>query len=298
MASRHSASARAVFLVSLLLAAVVAVGMARSAKLSAQQTCFGNLALLAQATLLYVADNDGRFPPHEASPTPYTCQWGADAANPWLRWPVVLDPYVHDREAYLCPGAEAPREGHGVVTRPAWIAVTPITSKGWPNGPCGSVWPPGWGGAITDSAAQGPCFDANRFRTNLGAAVGSLAGARLADIESPDHHLLWADSSRLWLKLGSILYASACRADCATLDDKADWDNCPWSQNCGAGGDFATNPDLRDRFTRHNGGSNLAFVDGHLEWLTVPRIIAAYRSGNLKGATPAEATKGKPWYLK
>lgn len=275
-----------------------AMGLSQGAKRTARQTCADNLARVAQATLLYLADNDGRFPPHESAWGLYTCQWGADQANPWLRWPVVLDSYLADRAAYLCPGVETPPQGHSVATRPAWVASGPITGKTWPEGPCGSVWPPGWGGAVTDSAVQGACLDPNRFRATIGAAVGALGDATLARVEDPRHHLMWADASRLWVNLGSVIWASACRADCADRDGRADWENCAWSQGCGAGGDFAERASRRAGFTRHHGGSNIAFVDGHVAWLSVTQMIEAYQQGRLQGAAPAGATEGKPWYLR
>jgi len=281
----------------LSIALVLGVGIARSAKLSAQQACFSNLSRLAQATLMYVADNDGRFPPGESRMEPYTCQWGANMSNPWLRWPVLLDPYLHDRAVYLCEAVEVPTAGHSVASRPAWITTHRISTKGWPNGPCAHVYPPGWGGAVTDSAVQGPCTDPARFRSTVGAAIGLLSSRKLSDVTDPTATVSWADSSRMCVNLGSIIWANACRADCADLKDKADWDNCQWSQKCGASGAFTKNPRIRARFTRHHGGSNIAFVDGHVQWLSVPRIIDAYREHKLLGAEPASATKGKPWYL-
>ncbi|GEM_PF-2528256 len=287
-----------------LLVAGLCVGAALGAPLAqgavgdARATCLANLTRLAQATLMYVADNDGRFPPQEAELGPYECQWGADNANPWLRWPVLLERYLPDRAHYLCPALDPPPEGRSVIRRPSWIASEPITTKGWPDGPCGLVYPPGWGGAITDSATQGRCTDPDRFAMSYGAAIGALAGRRLLEVEHPERHLVWADAARTYVNLGSILYANACRVDCADRDHRADWENCPWSQECGAGGDFATNPEVPPRFTRHQGGSNLAFVDGHARWMSVADMIAAYREGRLLGVEPARLTEGEPWYLK
>jgi prepilin-type processing-associated H-X9-DG protein len=282
----------------LAVASTVGVRLANTAQTTAKEVCFTNLAHLAQATLMYVNDNDGRFPPHQTPMEPYTCAWGADNSNPYLRWPVVLDPYLPDRSVYLCPESRAPRVGYGVQNHPNWITAERVTTKGYPASPCGGVYPPGWGGAITDSATQGRCGDPDRFCATVGGAMRELGGERLSSIENPQHHLLWADASRMWVNLGSILWAEACRADCADLDDQADWENCPWSQQCGAGGDFATNSEVRSRFTRHDGGSNIAFVDGHVKWMSVDQMIQAYREGQLQGAPPAPKTSGRPWYLR
>ncbi len=163
--------------ISVLIAAaicMVGAGYAQT-KLTVQQTCFSNLERLTQATLMYVSDNDGRFPPKQSPMEPYKCQWGADSSNPWLRWPVLFDPYLRDRTAYVCDGVEAPVLGHGVVSRPGFITTKPITTKGWPNGPCAHVYPPGWGGSVTDSATQTGKTDPARFRATVGAAITALS---------------------------------------------------------------------------------------------------------------------------
>lgn len=278
------------------IALVVGAGYAQT-KLTVQQACFNNLQRLAQATLMYVADNDDRFPPNQTPVEPYTCQWGADNSSPWLRWPVVLDPYLRDRSPYLCKGVEALPLGHSVATRPGWITDRPITTKSWPNGPCGGVFPPGWGGGVTDSAVQSGVLDPGRFLATVGAATAALSAKQLSSVGDPKHTIVWADSSRMSLNLGSLIWANVCRADCANLKDKADWDNCSWSRKCGADEPFTRSAPLRARSTRHNGGSNIAFVDGHVEWVSAPRIIEDYRSHKLLGVEPANATGGKPWYL-
>ncbi|MDH4179034.1 MAG: hypothetical protein OEV33_00870 [Armatimonadota bacterium] len=279
-------------------ACLLGAGLAHTNGIGPREICLANLSRLAQATRMYVADNDDRFPPHQSPMEPYECQWGADNSNPWLRWPVVLNEYVRDRAIYSCPAAEMPPGRRRVVIHPHWIANERISSKGWPNGPCGSVWPSGWGGEMTDSASQGACEDTGRFSASVGAAVASLSEKRLAEIEHPEQYVMWADSSRIWLNLGSVLWASACRADCADLDGQADWENCAWSQQCGAGGDFATNAKVRERFTRHADGSNIAFVDGHVEWMSSEEIMQAYRDDKLTGIAPHGKTKGEPWYFK
>ena len=150
---------------------------------------------------------------------------------------------------------------------------------------------------MTDSAVQGASEERDSFVTALGVAIDVLGGKRLSEVGHANRHVMWADSSRMWVKLGSVVWANACRADCAELDGKADWEGCPWSQQCGAGGDFATNAEVRKRFARHEGGSNIAFVDGHVKWMSVEEILAAYEAGNLLGIEPHGDTKGEPWYL-
>ena len=56
----------------------------------------------------------------------------------------------------------------------------------------------------------------------------------------------------------------------------ADWANCSWTQQCGAGDPrFQTDPNYRKQNagTRHLGGSNLGFADGHAAWMNAEAIL-------------------------
>ena len=58
----------------------------------------------------------------------------------------------------------------------------------------------------------------------------------------------------------------------------ADWVNCPWTRDCGLSlaeqARFQDDAALRRRYTRHQGGSNIGFFDGHVAWMRAEDIIA------------------------
>jgi len=62
-----------------------------------------------------------------------------------------------------------------------------------------------------------------------------------------------------------------------TVGGCADWANCSWSQLCGLSPDnvkqFWTDPSYRARYTRHMGGSNIGFADGHAGWFPAEAIM-------------------------
>ena len=62
--------------------------------------------------------------------------------------------------------------------------------------------------------------------------------------------------------------------DAAHRDDGASrWEKVAYANVCGAG----CNPDRRTYAnTRHNGGSNIAFVDGHVKWYSAETIAAQW----------------------
>lgn len=78
-----------------------------------------------------------------------------------------------------------------------------------------------------------------------------------------------------------IAYPEVCRIDhvaCSGLWCGADWENCSWAIDCGAEkGDvrWATDPQFRKTHagTRHLGGSNLGFADGHATWMPAEQIL-------------------------
>ncbi len=57
---------------------------------------------------------------------------------------------------------------------------------------------------------------------------------------------------------------------------QADWENCPWTQQCGIADQekFWGDPSFRSGFTRHLGGINLGFADGHAAWINSEKLIS------------------------
>ena len=76
-----------------------------------------------------------------------------------------------------------------------------------------------------------------------------------------------------------IAYANVCHLGwMGTEGCEADWENCSWTQQCGVSKSeieqFRTNPGVLRKYTRHVGGSNVGFMDGHATWLSAGRLIA------------------------
>lgn len=101
-----------------------------------------NVKLIAQALRMYLADNDNTFPPNEtrADALRYfsTYPGGGDArqwdpkghqqychrarqANPYLRWPVLLDQYLPDRRVWRCPEAKIENGASFINSERDWL---------------------------------------------------------------------------------------------------------------------------------------------------------------------------------
>ena len=66
---------------------------------------------------------------------------------------------------------------------------------------------------------------------------------------------------------------------CSDTPGGGDWVNCSWSADCSAGqGEYGimwlTDAGYRRKFTRHLGGSNIGFLDGHAKWYKAEAILA------------------------
>ena len=58
-----------------------------------------------------------------------------------------------------------------------------------------------------------------------------------------------------------------------------DWDNCSWSQDCGADHhvDYSDTQIRKTQgYPRHMGGSNVGFADGHAAWFNSEAILSEY----------------------
>jgi type II secretory pathway pseudopilin PulG len=101
-----------------ILAAMVFPVFARARESARKAVCLSNVKNLALAIQMYLADNNDTLPPAEhrqevfdyfaAVPgpggSPEECDWDNEtAANPYLRWPVILDEYVKNRDVWRCP---------------------------------------------------------------------------------------------------------------------------------------------------------------------------------------------------
>ena len=231
-------------------------------------------------------------------------------ANPYSKEPVILDEYIKNRDVWRCPSAKV-SEGAGYVV-PAgrggywvnnYIDHVDTFYKSWLAPPCQSGWPTGWGGAITDSFVQGLCQ--HDGKADEGAFVSSIGINDNLHWETPQSI---SDAARyvavgeegLWhpwnvkcfgwpdINLCGMGYNpgdSVCGdAGCCGTNDPG----CPWSLACGLSHDekvrWWTDPTLRNSRTRHMGGVNLGFVDGHAKWCTSESILAAWRSPEKAGS--------------
>jgi prepilin-type processing-associated H-X9-DG protein len=167
-------------------------------------------------------------------------------------------------------------------------------------------FPQGWGGEVTDSLLQGKhadlgdIFMRNRahkaFVQSIGTAREDIADMKLVSVQDPTYLIVAADTppAHDWLDIGRIAYANICCATCAGAQWGAGCGNGdgPQADICGADPDcfnnlhahraWARDPNLRKGSTRHLGGSNLAFGDGHAAFWSAGALLAAADEGRFE----------------
>ena len=81
-----------------ILAAILFPGFAQAREKARQTACASNMRQMGLAAQMYVQDYDERFPLAATAPTPTT----------FLNWHHLLDPYVKNKQVWVCPSANLP----------------------------------------------------------------------------------------------------------------------------------------------------------------------------------------------
>ena len=252
------------------------------------------------------------------------CHLRATQSNPYLRWPVILDQYLLTREVWRCPDARLEGGASFINGAKDWLGHLHANEGEWgrfaPDHLCPRAlsFPAGWGGEVSDTLTQGrlavPRGERGRA-ASAGMFLQSVAANEMADdkpdyrMEDPAWFVVVADGggSLGGFCGGTLAYPDLCHLECASAFPidlahwQADWQNCPWSRQCGAIAEMKLDVNMRRSYARHDGGVNIGFLDGHAMWLDSEEVLAQAptfanpRRGKLRGIEPWGPTKDLPW---
>ncbi len=313
-----------------ILAAMLFPVFARARESARKIQCLANVKNIAIAVQMYLTDYD-RLPPAEhrqevisyfeghpggatncSNPGPVNYAW---RANPYLRWPVVFDEYIKNRDVWQCPSAKLTSGATFILPGPDFLGYLKQTQGRWGGsgfGPCTQSWPPGWGGAVTDSIAQQLLATANT-QWAAGASQskgeqgepfvqgisfnGEAKDVKTSAMDDPASFVVCQDAGGMpdAASFGMAAYPDICCAECSGITYYM-WGGWPPFEDCGIGsskcGDcwrmhanlnFQRDPKLMEGATRHLGGSNLGFADGHASWIKAGTILSMAGEGKLTG---------------
>jgi type II secretory pathway pseudopilin PulG len=152
-----------------ILAAMLFPVFARARESARKIQCLANVKNIATAVQMYLTDYD-RFPPSEHrqevrdwfyARASCCCDDRISAGNPYLKWPVIFDEYIRNRDVWRCPSARFVNTfgvyaGYGPGGYGDWFKEMVANWDTCPKPrPCNDPMPPGWGGTATDTVIQG-----------------------------------------------------------------------------------------------------------------------------------------------
>jgi len=279
-----------------ILAGMLFPVFARARESARKIQCLSNVKNIALAVQMYLTDYDRLWPKEHRSDVMNwfndkggkTCCCRPLAANPYLQKPVILDEYVKNRDVWRCPSARyvknfAINPGYGIGD---WFNYLLKAKDGGACriSYCSDTFPPGWGGSITDSAVQDQCGgpDTSGFDMSIGV-IRFQEDLKTGQMQDPAKFAVVFDAGPNAAgvdRTSWVAYPDTCRIDSVACNSScgADWVNCSWTQTCGAlKGDprWATDPQYRkvNAKSRHLGGSNIGYADGHAAWMASEQIL-------------------------
>ncbi|MFB3880572.1 MAG: type II secretion system protein [Armatimonadota bacterium] len=290
-----------------ILAAMVFPVFARARESARKAVCLSNVKNIALAVQMYLADNNDTLPPgeHRQEVTDYFAALGGndpstgdcgvqhtDQLNPYLRWAVVLDEYVKNRDVWRCPSARLNHGAAFIIPDPDWLGYLKAHEGEWGEdtvGPCSVSWPKGWGGEVTDSVVQqrlateqagnqavNKAFVESYSVTAANYMGNFSTGLKLASVEDPVKWVIVADGGAMaeMTSVQSMSFPDVCAVGCSTV---VCWGDPEFDETA----EFPFLPDAvkfdmqqLKSYARHLGGSNVGFLDGHARWHSVGDILA------------------------
>jgi len=334
-----------------ILAAMVFPVFARARESARKAVCLSNVKNIALAIQMYLADNNDTFPPWEhrqevndyflvnpgggdkfgAAAGEDNCANRVNDANPYLRYPVILDEYVKNRDVWRCPSAKM--ESGAQFINPAvpdWLTYLQMNEGNWGAATplcLISCFPPGWGGEVTDSILQGRTAHASvldegwgdqsgtahkAFVSSIGTNGNGTREVKMAAIQDPVKHVVCADGGA-WpeeMNPGLLAYPDLCNAECGNcwcstwIEDCASsiQADCPDAWDCfitwHTSSTMLRDKTLLSKGARHLGGSNIGFADGHAAWMNADRFLDNWAEEARPGldAMGLEAWGPMSWY--
>jgi prepilin-type N-terminal cleavage/methylation domain-containing protein/prepilin-type processing-associated H-X9-DG protein len=287
-----------------ILAAMLFPVFARARESARKIQCLSNVKNIAMAIQMYLSDYDA-FPTNNkdgdllvylnegaGGGTAGRC-WDIgsgrfNGANPYLRWPVILDEYIKNRDVWMCPSIR-----HVSVT--LWIVpqYTPLwwdylrqnegkwgsaNSAGCGGGPCCRAYPPGWGGMVTDSIVQqlkGEDDFEHAFKQTIGVNNNCLSGRPLSEVDDASNWVV-AGCNQQGGEL-NLMFGMAYGSNPCCCWDMGEDDACKF---------FSDDPSFRKQYAPHLGGVNIGFADGHAKWWNAEAAVKA--AGNAQCCGPPD----------
>ena len=227
-----------------ILAAILFPVFSRARENARKAACLSNLKQIGQAFLMYAQDWDEVLPVW----TPM-CWTGNDLTKsgngPWY---VTLLPYLKNKQIFTCPSAQ-----HCGVCL---------------GGGCGACSAQGWTTTIH--------YGYNEFMSHGGAPCCKQS-SKLTTWRYPGETFLVGDATMalVWTWQSDGVISRVAWAD-IRAPGIGYWCGCEWEHP------GYPSPAQIEKGTRHSGGSNIVFLDGHAKWLQWNKIKVFHKGGTIR----------------
>ncbi len=234
-----------------ILAAILFPVFSRAREKARQAACLSNARQIGISLSMYAQDYD------EVLPTWHWPCWGHDDGG--LAWWEQLHPYNKNWQLFECPSSTSPERN--------WVSV---------------CYPQRWGRPQNSHPLD---YGYNERIMNpldwCGRGVASTA--RLASMAAPVETVVISDGRH------AVLGAAACLNTgihiwLSFTNPGPGW-NDPSVLTCCPPRIHNLDEAIK-RFSRHTGGSNLVFADGHAKWYNVLNLKARWRGGTVRFCPP------------
>jgi prepilin-type N-terminal cleavage/methylation domain len=242
-----------------ILAAILFPVFAQAREKARSAACLSNLKQIGTATMMYVQDNDEAFPHRTWNGGAGACYdprtlGVSDAPSPFcssLTWMAQITPYLKNTGVFACVSAPGPSRNFSKVSG---SYAVPLQVNYGINDEIYSYTPNDFS---TGAPNKGPIPMANLSEP---ASTYYIADCRVETL-----NWYWMDRVRLSNLPNNITETGACDQ------------NQPFSSPT-----LTANPALAS-YARHQGGANMSFADGHVQFRQIGRI-ACWRNAT-NGAT-------------
>jgi len=244
-----------------ILAAILFPVFAKAREKARQTSCLSNVRQLMTATLSYAQDYDESLVTFN-----YPCDSGNSGRYMGRNWYTNLLPYTKNEQIFACPSSpfSFPWMSNCYETLPGGTGQLFTVDYGYHQGFLIAPWVNTyWGG---------------------GTRPWATSMHRLAALQRPAESLILGDS-----RLTRFIPSGDNNYRVNTFVGLANWDSAARAGiiSCGC---WPTIIDMAavQEYTRHNGGSNAALVDGHAKW---------YKAENLKVGCGLPGVKISCWAI-
>jgi prepilin-type N-terminal cleavage/methylation domain-containing protein/prepilin-type processing-associated H-X9-DG protein len=218
-----------------ILAAILFPVFSRAREQARKTACLSNMKQMATGTMMYVQDWDETFPITTVCCAPGHGNPVTDTAYGQLM------PYVKNAGVFFCPSVAG-----NIFYEVGWV-----DDQGMLHGCCnGLIWPREFIPYIKTPLGVG--WNECIIRCTGFIQCGAPA-MKMASLDAPADYVIWGDSAGMISWHGArMIWANYCQNVRCNQDDPT---RRSWSKS-----------------TRHVGGSNLIFCDGHAKWVSSQTI--------------------------